>query len=48
LDDAKAKTRETPVAREENVEVPKVDTVNEEGKVMEKETFSEADIKALV
>lgn len=48
LVDAKAKTREIPVAREENVEVPKVDTVNEEGKVVEKETFSEAEIKALI
>lgn len=48
LDDAKAKTRETPVAREENEEATKVDTVNEEGKVVEKETFSESDIYVLI
>lgn len=48
LDDAKAKTRETPEVREENVEVVKVDTVNTEKEVTEKETFSEADIYVLI
>lgn len=48
LDDAKAKTRETSIAKEENGETVKADTVNEEKEVTEGETFSESDIYVLI